>query len=258
MRQILYFAFLVISALALVGIRCSGGSIASNGGSSRATDDDASPAAADDDSSHCAGTSCQSSATCFLALGQGWFCEDNCCAQALPADDDDNDTGESVWTDPTTGYMWQNGQSVGTASFEWNPWSYEDPETYCTELGWAGYGDWLLPDINLLRSLIRGCDATATGGSCGVTNNCNSDLWPCWSNSCDGCSNLGGPAMGGAYWPAEITGNITAYWTSLTDSTDSMSVWGVDFNFAALVTIGEESDSASVRCVRFPMGLKSK
>jgi hypothetical protein len=130
---------------------------------------------------------------------------------------------ESVWTDPTTGLMWQNGSAVGSNVYTW-----AGAKDYCTELTWAGYNGWRLPAISELRSLIRGCAATETGGPCGVT-----DL--CWASSCDdaachGCSEeTGGPGLSGAYWPPQIADIPNYYWSSTTVADYDIYAWIVGF-----------------------------
>ena len=159
--------------------------------------------------------------------------------------DDDDDTAETVWTDSTTGSMWQNGATVGSDNYD-----QPDAESYCTGLTWGGYSGWSLPDIDQLRSLIQGCPATGTGGSCDVTDSCL--LESCENDSCGGCSD-GGPGPGGAYWPPEITGNVFCwYWSSLgfTDDTGSYG-WGVYFSSADITYAGVANvEGNCARCVR--------
>jgi hypothetical protein len=128
-----------------------------------------------------------------------------------------------VWTDPTTGYVWQNGATVGQATYTWAA-----AQTYCTGLSWGGYTGWRLPDINELRSLIQGCAGTETGGSCDVTDGCL-DL-SCQNAACEGCSSLNGPASGGAYWPPELSGAIAPYWSSSAVADAGGLAWIVGFD----------------------------
>ena len=158
-----------------------------------------------------------------------------------PDDDDDNDTAQTVWTDPNTGNLWQNGNTVGT-----NVVGPADAASYCANLTWDGYAGWQLPDIDQLRSLIQGCAATAPGGSCGVTDACLG--YDCWNGSCYGCGSLAGPGPGGAYWPPAVTGaDGNWYWSASVPNAGDQ--WLIEFNTAHLSSYNGVSNLNSVRCV---------
>jgi hypothetical protein len=82
------------------------------------------------------------------------------------------------WTDPVTNLMW----SFKTPSDQ----SWNDAINYCNNLTEGGYSDWRLPTISELRSIIRNCPATETGGICGVTDSCLDNS--CRNSACNGCS----------------------------------------------------------------------
>ena len=125
-------------------------------------------------------------------------------------------------------------------------------KSHCSGLDLLG-GGWHLPTIGELRSLIRGCAATETGGSCGVTDECLS--WgECRDNSCDGCSYLGGPAEGGAYWPDGLEGNIDWYWSSSPVADDGNDAFGVGFSYGYVYN-DVVSNFKHVRCVEIPGGV---
>ncbi len=165
---------------------------------------------------------------------------------ASPDDDDDDDNDDDaysdVWTDPATGHMWQVTQSS-------SPLDLLAATTYCNGLGLGGYGGWRLPDIDALRSLIRGCAATQTGGACTVTDECLS-MTTCQNGACDGCTTDAGPANG-CYWPSQIADDCSAnlYWSSSTVDGDDGYAWGVSFDDGYVY--GATTYSAYyVRCVR--------
>jgi len=158
-------------------------------------------------------------------------------------DDNDNDTsGQEVWNDSTSGLMWQ---VVPPDDVDF----WDSSITYCQGLSYGGYSDWRLPTISELRSVIRGCDATETGGSCGVTDDCLDSS--CENSPCMGCESYGGPASGGAYWPDEISGEIAWYWSSLPVADLAERAWAVSFETGRVYGYYAGPTSGNyMRCVR--------
>ena len=195
----------------------------------------------------CVSTACSitSQAACSGGhwLGGNTVCAPNPC-EASDDDDNDDTAGETVWTDPTTGHMWQNGTTVGSTIYSW-----PDVQSYCAGLSWGGYTGWRLPDIDELRSLIRGCAATQTNGSCGVTDSCLDGN--CENAACDdGCPQFGGPGPGGVYWPPEISGAVTNYWSSsAVPNTDNGPAWYIHFDVGVVSYHGLPGVNGA-RCVR--------
>jgi hypothetical protein len=175
--------------------------------------------------------------TCFACSPAGNNCESGECSTA-------------VWTDPITGYMWQNGATVGSDTYD-----QSDAASYCAGLSWGGYDSgWQLPDIDQLRSLIRGCADTQTGGACGVTDSCLDAS--CLNAACFACTCCG-PGPGGAFWPPEITGNLIWYWSSSPvedPGCDCVWWWTVDFyngyGDGGDVEESENEYFPTARCVR--------
>ena len=159
--------------------------------------------------------------------------------EASPALRDNDDTTGEVWTDSTSGLMWQVTPTGGDLT-----WS--SAKSYCAGLGYGGHSDWRLPTISELRSLIRGCAATETGGSCGVKDSCLDSL--CWDDSCDGCSDGGGPADG-CYWPSQMDGTCGWYWSSSAVADDGGYAWDVYFDYGAVDNYGDDGGDYA-RCVR--------
>jgi len=146
-------------------------------------------------------------------------------------------------TDPVTGLVWQ---LTDTGSLSWS-----EARDHCEAKELAGETDWRLPTISELRSLIRGCAATETGGSCGVTDGCR-DTAICEDSSCVGCSSGGGPAFGGCYWPDAFSwlgGSCSYYWSSTTVEGDPSRAWIVRFSEGPVYDQQVVQDKR-VRCVR--------
>jgi hypothetical protein len=163
----------------------------------------------------------------------------------LPTDSASSDPGstaEGTWIDPATSLRWQQPPTD-------TKYLLADATTYCSSLDLGGYADWRLPRIDELRSLIRGCPGTMTGGTCGVTNSCTKAT--CTNASCDGCTENAGP-NGGCYWAPELTGNCRWYWSGDDVQDVPSKTWAVVYDggyiiqSAQLPVIGTNN----VRCVR--------
>lgn len=155
-------------------------------------------------------------------------------------DDDDDDTGDDgTWTDSTSGLTWQVTPSDGMI--------WEDAKSYCDNLSLDG-GGWHLPTITELRTLIRGCDGTLTGGSCGVTDDCL-DL-SCSNDSCYSCDYDAGP-NNGCYGPSELPGECNSYWSSSAVADLDDTAWAVYLSNGRVDYLPiDYYDGYFARCVR--------
>ena len=160
-------------------------------------------------------------------------------------DDDDNndndDSPEHVWIDPDYGFMWQL-----TKIYMMDLHSAID---HCEQLVFMNYNDWRLPTINELRTLIRGCSKTITGGDCPVSESCNK-VDECSDESCFGCGGEGGPGDEGCYWPYELSGYCSFYWSSTTAESDDYDYWIVFFGQGSISPWVWYNDDFFARCVR--------
>ena len=164
--------------------------------------------------------------------------------------DELSDNGDGTATDPCTGFVWQNPPYDG-----YKQWG--DAKTYCTnnDAGLSGT-NWRLPNISELRSLIRGCPNTVTGGACGVTDVCpecgvvQSCLsWDPCHDDCSYCPGSEGPANG-SYWPDEMEGpNDAGYWSSSPVEDVGDVAFAVGFSYGYVNSFSFSSDF-HVRCVR--------
>lgn len=181
-------------------------------------------------------------------------CGDSECCDGKCIDSSLFNCCNGICTDPVTGFEWQQINTGG--SMEW-----VDANRHCRNLTLGGRS-WRLPNISELRSLIRNCEPIETGGSCMVNDECA----PCGvsssevclvSSSCKesadcyppSCSNDGGPT--GCYWPEELDGTCSYYWSSSMEEEFNKSP------FCVLFHIGQVHHQFSlvslrVRCVRGP------
>ena len=133
----------------------------------------------------------------------------------------------------------------------WSPKSpmymdWEAAKTYCSELRECGYSNWHLPTIDELRTLVKNCPETITGGTCKVTSGCLSKK--CWED----CSCLDLDNLDDLKDHSKISGDYDLYWSSSTVSDDTGRAWAINFSSqdAAVQHLSKTVDSARVRCVR--------
>ncbi len=160
---------------------------------------------------------------------------------------DEEDPVDDVFEDPSTGLIWENNPQVLAMSFD-------EAEEYCEQLTLGEYSDWRVPDIEELRSLLVGCDATVTGGTCGLgVEGCN-DIDSCSDSSCEGCWAWEGPGDG-CYRIENLAGVCFNYWSS-TPITVSWAEEGeeyvgcISFMVAEIHGVLVTDRSSFVRCVR--------
>lgn len=139
-----------------------------------------------------------------------------------------------VWTDTVSNLSWQK-----TPEDKW--WYYTDAMDYCDQLELNGNTDWRLPSIRELRSMVRGCPASETGGECPVTSSCAVNS--CDSRGCDGCEK-----QDACFWPEELEGECSYYW-SATYKYKPTSSWAIKFDEASFHGLAD-STKAYARCVR--------
>ena len=152
--------------------------------------------------------------------------------------DDDDDDDDDAWTDSSSGLTWQDPPSS-----DYMTW--EEAKIYCDNLSFDGHDDWRLPTISELRSLIRGCDETVTGGTCGVTDGCRDST--CWNDPCYGCDSYAGTGFG---WPPELSPfGVVWYWSSSVVTDFGDYAWYVIFGFGS-VGYDFSGEYNGARCVR--------
>ena len=192
------------------------------------------------------GESCTKTDDCESVLK----CLDMKCVQDEDTTDGDDSTvdGDEItatgepWYDSSSGLTWQNPP----AGEEMN---WDDAKKYCDNLDLSGHTDWRLPTIDELRSLVRGCPATEAGGSCNIQDG-GCLAYSCRDDSCydTGCSSGEGPADG-CFWPGDLEGKCSWYWSSSAVADVDYLAWDVNFSLGG-VSNGLVGNDLHVRCVR--------
>lgn len=183
--------------------------------------------------------------------GCGQTCQNGSCDDTINGADalqgsDTATTNVGNWIDTGSGLMWQGSPSSDTMT-------WQQAMDYCNDLTLDDYDDWRLPTINELRSLIRGCPATVTGGSCGATDGCLAA--PCWGDGtspCVGCTIWQGPGDNGCYCPEGLSAIRHPYlWSSSSEALYGIDAWVVSFDTGAVsYEVKDNNATYAARCVR--------
>ena len=144
--------------------------------------------------------------------------------------------------DSTTRLMWSEKSSY------WMEWLRAFD--YCDSISDAVFGNWRVPNIDELRTLIKNCPSTETGGKCKVSEKngkLSSSYWyPEGSCFCNESENSGG-------YYSKLGDGDEPYdgwlWSSSIISDYDMMAWHVLFESGGVYG-GELGSYSLVRCVR--------
>ena len=124
--------------------------------------------------------------------------------------------------------------------------NWNDAINYCQNLREDGYSNWRLPTISELRTTIKNCSGSQSGGSCSVSDFCLSGSY-CLSVDCK-CEFR---KNNGGYYSKLGDDDNVILWSSSVQSESAKHRWVVDFAFGYLFpTVAKYDDYCYVRCVR--------
>ncbi len=127
-----------------------------------------------------------------------------------------------------------------------NTMNWSSAKQYCEDLTEGGYTDWRLPNIDELRTIIKNCSKTETGGQCKVSEK-NGRLS---SNDCQSsCSYCEDRSNNGGYYSKFGDDDNVWLWSSSVLSDYSNFAWFVSFTSGG-VSLNPKSGNFYVRCVR--------
>ncbi|HPA57066.1 MAG TPA: hypothetical protein PLT70_06520 [bacterium] len=147
-----------------------------------------------------------------------------------------NCTGVDKFCNSNDGTLWWS--DVSSESMNWTM-----ANNYCEILGGR------LPTISELRTLVKSCTGTVTGGSCDVTDDCL-----CYSMSCgcldENCICENRYIEGNLVFEYSVFGDTFTLWSvSETSDMDQDYVWYIDF-FRASINSNIKTSPLSFRCVK--------
>lgn len=133
---------------------------------------------------------------------------------------------------------------------------WADAKTHCDNLTDGGFKDWRMPTISELRTLVRNCQKTATGGACKVTDECTASYSTanpqCYNvDLCTSTTNaLGiercGDKTDGSY---SLLGDASVYlWSSSEPDEDHDKAWYIYFKNTNILN-QKKTLTGQVRCV---------
>ncbi len=145
---------------------------------------------------------------------------------------------------PTSGTPCRDSTSGLTWSSRSDQMYWSSAESYCENLTEGNHDDWKMPNIDELRTVIRNCDNTQTGGACAISDPdhlSSSDNKNC---SCDSIQNNEG------YYSKLGDEDAITLWSSSVRSDDTNSAWCITFTSAYILNLNKSGYSRNVRCVR--------
>lgn len=111
----------------------------------------------------------------------------------------------------------------------------------CGNFSEGHFSNWETPSIDQLRTLIRNCPDTETGGTCEVSDECIEES--CYDENCKGCAE----DNSGKY---SLIGDYQQFLSKSTYDPGSSCFWAVSFISGAIETVCADGTPKNVRCTR--------
>lgn len=158
-------------------------------------------------------------------------------------------SGAKPCIDSATKLIWSSATSQNK--------KWAEAENHCSELEEGGFKNWRMPTISELRTLVRNCQKTATGGLCKVTDECTAS----YSSANPQCYNIDlctsttnaigiercGDQTDGSY---SLLGDASVYlWSSSEPDEDHDKAWYIYFKNTNILN-QKKTLTGIVRCVR--------
>ena len=175
----------------------------------------------------------------------------------ISAEDTTEDTGSTAPEDTTTNPPeTQEPETTGNGCPKDFPDKHDD---VCWSENHPMFQDWSsaekfcaasngrLPTVDELRTLIKDCPSTETGGTCGVTDSCL-DKDACWDATCEGCEK----DTSGKYSVFGDTSASCPGWATSSDATAGASIgnkWNIDFRDGS-IKLRTKALCVSARCLQ--------
>jgi len=203
----------------------------------------------DGDSYYCSPESCnivdvchqygcnESTGKCNTTLPDGSDDEGQTPSSGIP---ECSSTSSAPCKDSSSGLMWSDKA--------YYTMSWETAVDYCDELYRSGFSDWRVPDIDELRTLVKNCPESETGGECPISE-AGGVLSQLYVTECMGCG----------YGGFSKLGDTDILWSSSYVDEDDDYAWYISFSSAEISVAYKYEDGCdevynscviTVRCVR--------
>lgn len=149
------------------------------------------------------------------------------------------DRGDGTLADSRTSLMWAKAFVEG---------DWDACRAACGDSALAGYGDWRLPTIDELRTLVVGCAAIEPGGACAAREGCENES-QCFNAACESCQGGQGTGANGCYMDGPFDRPCEWNWSETVVPWEDGGRYKLGF-YDGQIHVGERSSAYGTHCVR--------